>query len=216
MKRVVKLLSSITISLLVILLMVFTTSCSPITRDEVINNLLPNLWLFITHIFAAIILLIISIYLVWKPTKTNLQKRHEYIQNEINQAEKIKKDALKQLSIAEQKKIDAFTNAKKIIDAANNQAYHDKIEIEQQAINNSKRIIRQAESDAKKIKTKIEQTMNKQIVDIAFEASKALLKSKVSKNDSKIFVEEFIASLEKQNKTEESPKERKYYNSRRY
>ena len=203
MKRVVKLLSSITISLLVILLMVFTTSCSPITRDEVINNLLPNLWLFITHIFAAIILLIISIYLVWKPTKTNLQKRHEYIQNEINQAEKIKKDALKQLSIAEQKKIDAFTNAKKIIDAANNQAYHDKIEIEQQAINNSKRIIRQAESDAKKIKTKIEQTMNKQIVDIAFEASKALLKSKVSKNDSKIFVEEFIASLEEQNKTGE-------------
>ena len=45
--------------------------------------------------------------------------------------------------------------------------------------------------------------MNKQIVDIAFEASKALLKSKVSKNDSKIFVEEFIASLEEQNKTGE-------------
>ncbi len=200
MKKVVKLLSSIT-SLLVILPIVFTTGCSPITKDEVINNLLPNLWVFVTHIFAAVILLIIIIYLVWKPTKTNLQQRQEYIQKEINQAEEIKKDALKQLTIAEQKKIDAFVNAKKIVDAANKQAYQDKLEIEQQAINNSKRIIQQAESDAKKIKTKIEQTMNKQIVDIAFEASSALLKSKVSKKDSKVFVEEFISILEKQNRT---------------
>lgn len=200
MKKVVKLLSSIT-SLLVILPIVFTTGCSPITKDEVINNLLPNLWVFVTHIFAAVILLIIIIYLVWKPTKTNLQQRQEYIQKEINQAEEIKKDALKQLTIAEQKKIDAFANAKKIVDAANKQAYQDKLEIEQQAINNSKRIIQQAESDAKKIKTKIEQTMNKQIVDIAFEASSALLKSKVSKNNSKVFVEEFISILEKQNRT---------------
>ncbi|MBP5256825.1 MAG: hypothetical protein J6Y96_00535 [Mycoplasma sp.] len=200
MKKVVKLLSSIT-SLLVILPIVFTTGCSPITKDEVINNLLPNLWVFVTHIFAAVILLIIIIYLVWKPTKTNLQQRQEYIQKEINQAEEIKKDALKQLTIAEQKKIDAFANAKKIVDAANKQAYQDKLEIEQQAINNSKRIIQQAESDAKKIKTKIEQTMNKQIVDIVFEASSALLKSKVSKNDSKVFVEEFISILEKQNRT---------------
>lgn len=200
MKKVVKLLSSIT-SLLVILPIVFTTGCSPITKDEVINNLLPNLWVFVTHIFAAVILLIIIIYLVWKPTKTNLQQRQEYIQKEINQAEEIKKDALKQLTIAEQKKIDAFANAKKIVDAANKQAYQDKLEIEQQAINNSKRIIQQAESDAKKIKTKIEHTMNKQIVDIAFEASSALLKSKVSKKDSKVFVEEFISILEKQNRT---------------
>ena len=200
MKKVVKLLSSIT-SLLVILPIVFTTGCSPITKDEVINNLLPNLWVFVTHIFAAVILLIIIIYLVWKPTKTNLQQRQEYIQKEINQADEIKKDALKQLTIAEQKKIDAFAKAKKSVDAANKQAYQDKLEIEQQAINNSKRIIQQAESDAKKIKTKIEQTMNKQIVDIVFEASSALLKSKVSKNDSKVFVEEFISILEKQNRT---------------
>ena len=200
MKKVVKLLSSIT-SLLVILPIVFTTGCSPITKDEVINNLLPNLWVFVTHIFAAVILLIIIIYLVWKPTKTNLQQRQEYIQKEINQAEEIKKDALKQLTIAEQKKIDAFAKAKKSVDAANKQAYQDKLEIEQQAINNSKRIIQQAESDAKKIKTKIEQTMNKQIVDIVFEASSDLLKSKVSKNDSKVFVEEFMSILEKQNRT---------------
>lgn len=198
MKKNVKLLLTISFSLLVIIPIFFTSGCSPITKDDVINNLLPNLWVFLTHIFAAIVLLIVCIYLVWNPTKTSLAKRQAYIQNEINQAEEIKNKALKQLAIAEQSKIEAFENAKKIIEDANKQAYHNKTEIEQQAINNSQRIMQQAENDAKKIKTSIEQTMNQQIIDLAFEASSALLKSKVSKKDSKSFVQDFIAELEKQ------------------
>ncbi len=198
MKKNVKLLLTISFSLLVIIPIYFTSGCSPITKDDVINNLLPNLWVFLTHIFAAIVLLIVCIYLVWNPTKTSLAKRQAYIQNEINQAEEIKNKALKQLAIAEQSKIEAFENAKKIIEDANKQAYHNKAEIEQQAINNSQRIMQQAENDAKKIKTSIERTMNQQIIDLAFEASSALLKSKVSKKDSKSFVQDFIAELEKQ------------------
>lgn len=198
MKKNVKLLLTISFSLLVIIPIFFTSGCSPITKDDVINNLLPNLWVFLTHIFAAIVLLIVCIYLVWTPTKTGLAKRQAYIQNEINRAEEIKNKALKQLAIAEQSKIEAFENAKKIIEDANKQAYHNKAEIEQQAINNSQRIMQQAENDAKKIKTSIEQTMNQQIIDLAFEASSALLKSKVSKKDSKSFVQDFIAELEKQ------------------
>ena len=198
MKKNVKLLLTISFSSLVIIPIFFTSGCSPITKDDVINNLLPNLWVFLTHIFAAIVLLIVCIYLVWNPTKTSLAKRQAYIQNEINQAEEIKNKALKQLAIAEQSKIEAFENAKKIIEDANKQAYHNKAEIEQQAINNSQRIMQQAENDAKKIKTSIEQTMNQQIIDLAFEASSALLKSKVSKKDSKSFVQDFIAELEKQ------------------
>ena len=199
MKKIVRLLTTIGFSILVIIPIFFASGCAPVSKDDVINNLLPNLWVFLAHIFAAIVLLIICIYLVWNPTKTSLAKRQAYIQNEINQAEEIKNKALKQLAIAEQSKINAFEDAKKIIEDANKQAYQNKIEIEQQAINNSQRVMQQAENDAKKIKTSIEQTMNQQIIDLAFQASNALLKSKVSKKDSQSFVEDFIAELEKQN-----------------
>ena len=197
MKKVAKALSSFSLCLLVMLPIIFSTSCAPINKEDIISDLFPNLWVFLTHIFAAIILLIVCIYIVWKPTKTNLAKRQEYIQNEINKAEEIRKDALKQLNVAEQTKIDAFENAKKIIDDANKQAYQNKLEIEQQAINNSEKVRLQAESDAKKIKTKIEQTMNQQIVDIALAASSSLLKSKVSKKDSEDFINDFISTLNK-------------------
>lgn len=199
MKKIVRLLTTIGFSVLVIIPILFASGCAPVSKDDVINNLLPNLWVFLAHIFAAIVLLIICIYLVWNPTKTSLAKRQAYIQNEINQAEEIKNKALKQLAIAEQSKINAFEDAKKIIEDANKQAYQNKIEIEQQAINNSQRVMQQAENDAKKIKTSIEQTMNQQIIDLAYQASNALLKSKVSKKDSQSFVEDFIAELEKQN-----------------
>lgn len=199
MKKIVRLLTTIGFSILVIIPIFFASGCAPVSKDDVINNLLPNLWVFLAHIFAAIVLLIICIYLVWNPTKTSLAKRQAYIQNEINQAEEIKNKALKQLAIAEQSKINAFEDAKKIIEDANKQAYQNKIEIEQQAINNSQRVMQQAENDAKKIKTSIEQTMNQQIIDLAYQASNALLKSKVSKKDSQSFVEDFIAELEKQN-----------------
>ena len=115
MKRVAKVLSSISLCLLVMVPIIFSTSCAPIDKEDIISDLFPNLWVFLTHIFAAIILLIVCIYIVWKPTKTNLAKRQEYIQNEINKAEEIRKNALKQLSVAEQTKIEAFENAKTFV-----------------------------------------------------------------------------------------------------
>ncbi len=196
MKKSVKILLSISLWFAVIIPLFLSTSCSPVEKETVLDDLLPNLWVFLSHVFAIIVLLLVSIYLVWKPTKTSLVKRHEYIQNEISQAEEIKKNALKQLAEAEQTKINAFNDAKKIIETANDQAYQQKEEIERQALNNSEKIRTQAKYDAEKIKAEVEENMNKQIIDIAFAASNALLKSKVSEKDSETFVSDFINKLD--------------------
>ena len=195
MKKSIKILLLMSLGLAIIIPLFFSTSCSPVQKETVLDDLLPNLWVFLSHIFATVVLLLVSIYLVWKPTKTSLEKRHEYIQNEIAQAEEIKKNALKQLADAEQTKIDAFNDAKKIIETANDQAYQQKEEIERQALNNSEKIKTQAKYDVEKIKAEAKQDMNKKIIDIAFAASSALLKSRVSKKDSEAFVSDFINKL---------------------
>ena len=195
MKKSFKILLLMFLGLAIIIPLFFSTSCSPVQKETVLDDLLPNLWVFLSHIFATVVLLLVSIYLVWKPTKTSLEKRHEYIQNEIAQAEEIKKNALKQLADAEQTKINAFNDAKKIIETANDQAYQQKEEIERQALNNSEKIKTQAKYDVEKIKAEAKQDINKKIIDIAFAASSALLKSKVSKKDSEAFVSDFIKKL---------------------
>lgn len=185
---------------LMIIPLLTLTSCAPIDQAEVINDLLPNLWIFLAHIFATVVLLIICIWLVWRPTKNALAKRHDFIQKEIDDATNAKKDALKYLSEANDAKVKAFAEAKAIINNAEQQAYTRKEQIEEEAQINSKLIESKAQDDAARIKSNIQKNMNQQIIDLAFAASSALLKERVSKKDADEFVNEFIMAI--QNKQE--------------
>lgn len=173
------------------------TSCSPMDAKSVVGNLLPNLWVFLSHAVATIVLLIIVIWLVWKPTKNALANRREYIQSKITQAEEIKKDALKNLQESEQAKIKAYADAKTIVSQAVEKAYIEKERIEDLARKNSDIIQTRAKDDTIKIKSNIEKEMNQQILDITFAATQGLLKKKITKKDSDEFVNEFINSLTK-------------------
>ena len=179
-------------------LVILTTGCTPVSQQEVIDNLLPNLWVFLTHIVATVVLLILAIWLVWKPTKHALAKRHEYIQNEIKAAEEAHQQALEALSQAEKAKVDAFNVARNIVESAKKEAYATKNEIESEAKRNAIEIKEDANNEAVKIKNEMEQKMHEQVIDLAFAASSALLKDKITKQDSDQFVDEFIDKLQKQ------------------
>ena len=181
-------------------MLLFLSGCQPIDQEEVVNALLPNLWVFITHIVATVILLILAIWLVWKPTKHALAKRHEYIQNEISAAEQAKEKALKALDEAEQTKIQAYSTASEIVANAKQEAYVTKQQIEQDAKYYAEIIKEKANNEAIKIKSKMKLAMEEQVLDIAFAASSALLKDKITKKDSDKFVDEFIDALEKSEK----------------
>ena len=177
-------------------IVVLLTGCTPVTQQEVIDNLLPNLWVFLTHIVATVVLLILAIWLVWKPTKHALAKRHEYIQNEIKAAEDAKAQALVALSEAEKTKVQAFTTAQEIVANAKKEAYVVKHDIEKEANRNALEIKENANNEAAKIKTEMQQQMHEQVIDLAFAASTAFLKDKITKKDSDQFVDEFITELE--------------------
>ena len=113
-----------TITLLIVALVLLipiilvATSCAPIEEDAVIESLIPNVWDFISHLFATLVLLGVAIWLVWKPTKKALEKRHNYIAEEIKTAEDSKKEAVKKLEEANVEKINAHQQASEIIDSA--------------------------------------------------------------------------------------------------
>lgn len=65
--------------------------------------------------------------------------------------------------------------------------------------NNAKKITEDAVNDSIKIKEDIYSRMNKEILDIAFDASSSLLKKKVTRKDSDEFVNDFIKQV-KENK----------------
>ncbi len=173
------------------------SSCSPVEPDDVIQSIMPNLWVFLSHLFATVVLLTLCIWLVWKPSKETLRKRNEYIQDQINQAEEARKEALKKLADAEKEKMNAHSQAQNILEVASNQAYQLKEKIETEAKNNAKKITDDAVNEGIKIKTDIYSSMDQEILDIAFDATTSLLKKKVSRKDSDQFVKDFIEQVKK-------------------
>ena len=174
MKKSIKILLSISLWFAVIIPLFLSTSCSPVEKEIVLDDLLPNLWVFLSHVFATVVLLLVSIYLVWKPTKTSLAKRHEYIQNEISQTEEIKKNALKQLAEAEQTKINAFNDAKKIIETANSQLKD--IEIIEE--NDGLMLLDEKVTEALKYRKKYPEASLKELAEIiSLETNKSITKS---------------------------------------
>lgn len=175
------------------------TACTPLDSDTVVNELLPNLWVFLTHVFACTFLFIIIMWLAWKPTKNSLAKRRAYIANEIAEAEKSRREAFEKLNEAEQTRIQAHTQARTIIDNATTQAYVKKEAIENEGKMNAKKIIADAQQQILRLEHSIKENNEKQILDIAFNATEALLQKNFNKDDNEKLVKEFIDKLSNKN-----------------
>lgn len=178
------------------------TSCTPIESDSIMSALLPNVYVFVAHIVASLVLLTLTIWLVWKPTRTSLEKRRNYIANEIREAENARKEVFVKLQEIEKDKIEVHNRANLIIANATNQAYRKKEEIESEANLNAKKIRNDAESDIEKMKIQMKHKMQKQIVDIAFSATETLLKKKYNAKDDYKTIDEFIKEINKKDKHE--------------
>ena len=173
----------------------FLTSCAPIDSSEIINNLFPNLWVFVSHIIATIILIIIMAWLVWKPTKDSISKRHDYIEGQIKEAEESRNEALKKLAEAQKEKVTAINQAQQIIDDANVQAYEIKEKLEAEGKKNAQIISENALIDAENLKKEISKNMHDEIVSIALDATEKLLQKKISKKDNDKFVDEILTII---------------------
>lgn len=173
----------------------FLTSCAPIDSSEIINNLFPNLWVFVSHIIATIILIIIMAWLVWKPTKDSISKRHDYIEGQIKEAEESRNEALKKLAETQKEKVTAINQAQQIIDDANVQAYEIKEKLEAEGKKNAQIISENALIDAENLKKEISKNMHDEIVSIALDATEKLLQKKISKKDNDKFVDEILTII---------------------
>jgi F-type H+-transporting ATPase subunit b len=137
--------------------------------------------------------------LAWKPTKNSLAKRRAYIANEIAEAEKSRREAFEKLNEAEQTRIQAHTQARTIIDNATTQAYVKKEAIENEGKMNAKKIIADAQQQILRLEHSIKENNEKQILDIAFNATEALLQKNFNKDDNEKLVKEFIDKLSNKN-----------------
>lgn len=173
------------------------SSCKPLEAEWVVNNLFPNLWVFLTHIIAAVILVVLMAWLVWKPTKDSIQKRHDFIAKEIADAQKAKESATIEFNEANQLKVTALSQAMTITTQARTEAYDivEKARIE--AKQTANKIINDAKADIKREKMEAKANEQSNIINIAFDVAESVLDNEIKKQDKDKYIDELLKVIEK-------------------
>lgn len=178
-------------------LLLTLSSCKPLEKDWVVNSLFPNLWVFITHIIAAVVLIVIMTWLVWKPTKQSIQKRHDYIAKQIADAQQAKETANMELNEANQLKVNALSQAMSITTQAKAEAFKIIEDAKIDAKKSAAKILKDAKSDIEHEKQDAKANVQDNIINIAFDVAESVLNKEVSKQDKDKYIDELLASIEK-------------------
>lgn len=192
-----KLLTGTLISLISIFPLLLISSCSPLDKSWVVNNLFPNLWVFLTHIIAAVVLVVLMTWLVWKPTKQALQKRHDYIAKQISDAQLAKETATMELNEANQLKVNALSQAMTITTQAKAEAFDIIEQAKLEAKQTASKIVTDAKEDVEKEKRNARANAQDNIVNIAFDVAESVLGQEIKKADKDKYINDLLESIQK-------------------
>jgi F-type H+-transporting ATPase subunit b len=167
-----------------------------ISKDDIVSKLIPNFWSFLTQLIAFIVLLIIVIFVAYKPVKQMLKKRQDYIEANIADAEKAKAESIISLREAKESVLESKRTANEILQKAEQTAKtNSQLAIEQ--TNQEISLMKQrASEDIEKAKEEAKEEIRKEIVSVALLASSEVLKREVNEKDNQRLVEKFIEDLD--------------------
>ena len=163
--------------------------------EDFVNKVFPNIWAFLVQLIAFIIMVFVVIKFAYKPVRKFLDKRREYIANNLKEAEEKNSEANKNI----QESITSLNSSKKeaikIIQDAKKESeiQREKMLEETNAQLQEKRL--QAQEDIKKEQEKAIKQVHDDVVSLAYQATKSILEREVNEEDDKKLVDEFVSDL---------------------
>ncbi|MCV3754248.1 ATP F0F1 synthase subunit B [Ureaplasma zalophigenitalium] len=198
------LIASLSVVALAAFFVPLLASCSgdipELQPTEIINTLFPNLWVFVAQVGAMLVVFSIILWLVWKPTNKMLDKRRAFMANEIKEAEETRKEALVYLESAKQQKLEAQTEAVKIVTDAKAETMSYRENLEREAREAADKIVATARANAENERLNMLNVMKQEAKEAAYVAAEALMKKELSRADNDKLVDEFIKDLEESSK----------------
>ncbi len=168
-------------------------STSPFAPEDIINKLIPNgIWPIVTQLLTTIALFIIVHKLLYKPVRQMLDKRANFIKQNIDNSIRDQKFAQSQLDDAERRLLLAKQESQRIVSATQEDISNAR-EIALQATHEQVRRLKlQADDDIKAAQLQAREDIRQEMVNIAIEASERVLEREVNLDDHQKIVADFI------------------------
>lgn len=166
-------------------------------NNDFIDRIIPkNIESFIVPFATFLVLVLAATFLFYKPVKKILVERAEYVESHIKNAEQAQEEAQEKLSLADQEIVSKKKEAYQIIVSAREDGEKEKTRIIQEAQEEAQEIIQQANTDIAQSRQKALDEVHDEIVEVAIEASKAILQREVDKDDHTKMIQQFIKDVE--------------------
>ena len=163
--------------------------------ETIRNNLIPSWTSFIMQFAAFVILLVVVIFVAYKPIKKYLKKRQDYIEQEISDAERDKAEAATNLTQSQEAILASKKEAGMIIEEARQQGELQREQLLADARKEVERMKLDAEKDIARSRQEALDDIHKEMVDIALLTSSEILKREVNDEDNSRLAKEFIDRL---------------------
>jgi len=165
------------------------------TMSSIGTKLVPNLLSFVVQFLSFLVLFLVIFFFAYKPVKRLLNKRADYIENEVKEAANNKSLAIKENETAKQIVADSKIKASGIIKNAETKGQEEYDAIILEAKNEAQNIIKQAQVDIERAKKEALEEIKNQMVEVALSASSEILKREVDNKDNEKLAHEFINNL---------------------
>lgn len=191
--------------LIMLLFLPLVISCSGdakidgIDSNTIINLIFPNVWVLLATLLATIILVSAIIWLVWKPFNKKMEERKAFIQKELVDAENAKLESIAEKDKIHKEYIQAQSDINKMLLNANHKATVIYDEIKSDAQKKAHIIQKNAKAEIEMQKQKLQESINDEILDVAFAAVTQISKQKITKEENDKLVNDFIDELDKVN-----------------
>ena len=189
--------------LLALSTLIALTSCDTTSLQEDLKTigakLIPNVWAFLVQLLALVCLLVFVILFAYKPIHKFIDKRKEFLQNQVDETDRLNKEA-KEFNEESAKGIkEANMKANEIIKKAEMDANLRRDAIIEEAQKESDEIREKSLKEIEAAKEKAFKELSREIVDVAIDASEKVLEREVNSEDNRNVVDNFVKGLKEEN-----------------
>ena len=171
-------------------------SAAPFTVEDFLDKLFPNFWSLLINLVALIVLFVFLYHIAYKPVKKYLDARKEYVEKNIRDSETSKAMYEKKVLESETMISNARKEAGEIISKAKGDAEVSAESIIKSANERAEARQKAADEAIAQTEEKSRRAIHEEIVNVALDASKAVLGREVNKEDNAKLVDEFVESVD--------------------
>ena len=170
-----------------------------LSSSDFTSKLIPNWPSFVAQLGALIVLILVVVIFAYKPVRKIVDKRQEYIEQNIKDAEEAKATWQENETKSKATVLASNKAAADIVAEAKLEAEQEKAKILEDAAKEVEKMKQDAENDIAKMEEEAQEQIRQEMVSIALDASKELLGREVNSNDNSRLIEEFIEEVKKEN-----------------